>query len=365
MEDGDIFFIARSPIGMFNLLNQYDQVKMDAVTHLALGVCTAEIWLGHRGGKKILLYGAIAQVLPDIDTLPALYLPADRSLLIHRGFTHSLFFAFLAGLCLAAIVYNVFRQRGITFVTLFLFFCFQLTLHDLLDVCNSYGTGLLEPFSHQRFSVNLLYVADPFFTVWLLIGSAVLVFRSKVYPYRKKWAWATLAISACYVAYAALNKINVDERVGKSLRAQNIEPSGYFTTPTPLNCMLWYVVIKTDSCYYTGYSSVFDKSQAIHYQSHFKGYGLLSEAKGKHAVQNLINFADGYYTVSQSDDSPCINILRFGQVQGWANANAPFVLSYPLLATGRQSALLQKGRLAGWNSNSVKAYLRRIGGGIQ
>jgi inner membrane protein len=43
---------------------------MDAVTHLALGACTAELLLPERLGKKRLIWGALAQALPDMDTLP-------------------------------------------------------------------------------------------------------------------------------------------------------------------------------------------------------------------------------------------------------------------------------------------------------
>jgi inner membrane protein len=121
---------------------------MDAITHLALGVCTAEILLTKKPGKKALAWGALAQVLPDADTLPALFMPTDQSLLIHHGITHSLLFALAMGILLALLVRRIYNREGLLFVPLCFFFWFQLTLHDLIDTCNSYGTGLLEPFSH-------------------------------------------------------------------------------------------------------------------------------------------------------------------------------------------------------------------------
>jgi hypothetical protein len=80
-------------------------------------------------------------------------------------------------------------------------------------------------------------------------------------------------------------------------------------------------------------------------------------------VQDLRVFAGHYYTISGPDTALYINIIRFGQVQGWRVAGAPFVLSYPLLSGKRQALLLQKGRMAGWSSGAVHAYLRRIAGG--
>jgi len=336
---------------------------MDVVTHLALGICTTEVLLRRAPDKKMLLWGALVQTLPDIDTIPGIYLPAHEALLIHRGFTHSLIFALVCGFILALVARKVVKRLAIPFLSLFAFFGFQLTLHDLLDVCNSYGTGLLEPFSHQRFSINLLYVADPLFTIGLVIAALVLLIKPKTYLPRLKWACVALIISAGYVGYAGFNKNLVDNRINNFLKTDRISSSGYFTTPAPFNCMLWYIVIATDSSYYTGYSSVWDDAdKPIMYERYLANYALLQRVSGKHSVQDLRVFAGHYYTISGSDSALYINILRFGQVQGWRVPDAPFVLSYPLLSGKNQVLLLQKGRMAGWNSSSIEAYLRRIGG---
>jgi inner membrane protein len=336
---------------------------MDAVTHLALGACTAELLLTERLGKKRLIWGALAQALPDIDTLPALWLPADQSLLVHRGLTHSFLFALIIGALLAFLAWKICRPAGLPYTTLLFFFCFQLALHDLIDTCNSYGTGLLEPFSHQRFSINLLYVADPLFTAGLIIGSLVLIVKPAVAPRRKRWAGIMLLLSAAYMGYAGINKAIVNRRVCLSFQSQHIDPSGYLITPAPFNCMLWYIVAAADSAYYMGYCSVWDgPAQAVRYEKQPKNERQLAKIKDKQVLRHLITFAEGYYTISQTGGSPYFNILRFGQVQGWRVPGAPFVFSYPLTAWDDKTVLLQKGRLAGWSKSAVKAYLRRIGG---
>jgi inner membrane protein len=336
---------------------------MDIITHLALGACSTEVLLTKKLGKKGLIWGASAQVLPDIDTLPALFLPADQSLLIHRGLTHSFLFALIAGIFLAFTVQKIYNQAGLSYTALLFFFCFQFTLHDLIDTCNSYGTGLLEPFRHQRFSINLLYVVDPLLTAGLLVGSLVLIFKCTLYPHRKKWAWAMLIISGCYTGFAAINKVYVNGKINHSFKSQQMNPAGYFTTPAPFNCMLWYLVVAADGGYYTGYSSVWDDpQQSVRYEKHLKNDSLNVKIGDKRVLQHLITFADPYYTLSQTGSSLYLNVLRFGQVQGWRMPNAPFVLSYPLTASGNQTVLLQKGRLAGWNKSSLEAYIRRIAG---
>ncbi|WP_183579630.1 metal-dependent hydrolase [Mucilaginibacter sp. X5P1] len=329
---------------------------MDSITHIALGACVGEILLSKKLGKKALLWGIIAQNLPDIDTVPGLFMRGDRALLFHRGITHSLFFALVIGLLLAWLAKNIHRKPNISFATLAFFFCFQLGLHDLLDTCNSYGTGLLEPFSHHRFSINLLYVADPLFTIGLVIAALLLVFKSSNNKYRVRWASTAIAVSVAYLCFSAINKIVIDSKVDATIKQQN-----YFTTPAPFNNMLWYVVANADNGYYTGYSSIWDRS-AVAYGFHPKNDSLLNKSGNVSLKNNLTTFADHYYTVTDSGKAIYVNILRFEQVQGWQNNKEPFALRYPLSAMDNENMIIQKGRLTGWNKKSFKLYLERIAG---
>ncbi|MBS1532260.1 MAG: metal-dependent hydrolase [Bacteroidetes bacterium] len=346
-----------------NTTDRSQKKFMDIVTHFALGICTTEIARIKSRGKGILFLGGLVQCLPDIDTVAGIFLPADRSLMIHRGITHSFFFAVIGGLALSLILYPLFKRKDLPFFSVFLLVLFQLTLHDLLDVCNAYGTGLLEPFSHERFSANLLFVADPLFSLGLIVAAIVLLVGHSANSYRLKWARAALLFSCCYVAYAGINKAIIDHRVSIMLQSRRIGFNDYFTTPAPLNSMLWYVAISSDSCYYTAYSSVFDsRARAIELETHPKNYAWLEFVPGKPSVQNFRDFAAGYYTISGSYRDPYFNVLRFGQIQGWEEKNAPFVLSYPLAGNGTQAISLQKGRLTGWNADAIRNYLRRIAG---
>ncbi|GAC1302635.1 MAG: metal-dependent hydrolase [Mucilaginibacter sp.] len=336
---------------------------MDSLTHITLGACAGEILLGKKLGKKALFWGALSQSLPDIDTIGSLILPADQSFLFHRGITHSFLFAVIVGVGMAFAVKRLYLKSDLSLPFLVFFFCLQLALHDTLDICNSYGTGLLEPFSHQRFSVNLLFVADPLFTAGLFIATLVLLFKGTDYIHRARWALGAISVSVLYLCFAAFNKIKTDQRVEASFEEQHIARKRYFTTPAPFNSMLWYIVAAADSGYYTGYSSVWDNAkQPIDYEIHPQNSVLLRQVPNKEVSQHLIAFADDYYTVSQTGSVLYFNVLRFEQVQGWRINRAPFVFSYPLSATAGQAALLQKGRFAGWNSATLKIYLQRIAG---
>ena len=337
---------------------------MDTLTHITLGICTGELLLSKKAGKKVLLWGAIAQNFPDVDILGGFFVSPDRDLLFHRGITHSFVFALIAGLLLAWLAKIIHEKNNLQFKELAFFFVFEIVLHDLLDTCNSYGTGLLEPFNHHRFSVNLLYVADPLFTIGLFVVSIFLIVKSIKNNKRRNWAWVAIGLSVLYLGFASISKACVDRRVNAAFRKQNINPVDYFTTPTPLNSMLWYIVAAADTGYYTGYSSVWDnKNRLPKFERHQKNYSLLNNSADLGVTDNLGTFAAGFYTISKTNNVLYFNVLRFGQVQGWLNSDAPFTLSYPLVAGHAQYLLIQKGRLSGWNSNTIKKYAERIAGG--
>jgi inner membrane protein len=313
---------------------------MDSLTHFTLGACTGELILGKKLGKKAMLWGAIAANLPDIDTAAGLFVHGDRALMIHRGITHSFLFAIVISALLTYLAKRI--HPKIDLKLLAIFFCFELLLHDLLDTCTNYGTGLLEPFSHARFSVEVLYVADPLFTISLLVASVYLLFGARN---RTQWASVGIIISGAYLSIACVGKLYIDSKTKATL-----------STPAPFTSLLWYCIIKTDKGYYTGYQSVFDHTP-IRYGFHPQNDLLLKEPQ-----PDLKAFADGYYTISQAHNQLYFNVLRFGQIQGWQNNMAPFALSYPVNSTGDENMIIQKGRLSGWNKKAIGQYLERIAG---
>jgi inner membrane protein len=336
---------------------------MDSITHLALGACTGELLLGKKLGKKALLWGALLQNLPDCDTFVSEFYSADKSFLIHRGITHSLFFAALAGIGLALLIGRIHRKEKLP-IGLLIFFCyFQISLHDLLDTCNAYGTGLLEPFSHHRFAINLLYVADPLFTISMIVAALWLMFKGHSIPAREKWAWRGIGIAALYLCVASFNKLYINYRINESLHRQKISVDNYFTTPAPFNSLLWFVVAAKDSSYTTAYTSVFDDfKRPVNYSFYPQNKLLAGSKVNPELLNNLVVFADGYYTISQSGGSLYFNVLRFQQVQGWLGRQAPFAFSYPLTSGNADGMILQRGRMIGWNKKTLAQYIGRIFG---
>lgn len=335
---------------------------MDSLTHIALGGCIGEAFLGKKLGKRALALGAVAQSVPDIDFVTSFWMNPADNLLAHRGFTHSILFAAMISFLLALIAEKWHRPHNIPLKKWILFFFVQCLIHLLLDGFNVYGVGWLEPFSHQRFSFNTIFVADPLFSIWPAVVFIALLFAKRNNKRRPLWWVSGILATTFYLLYTVNNKITIDRTAKKILQQQQVQYTDYFSTPTPLNSWLWYIVAKNDSGYYTGYRSIFDTAATMQLYYFPKNASLLVGVANHETVQKLIRFSKGYYTVEQRDDMLVFNDLRFGQVIGWVNPREEFVFHYYLKETADNRLVMQRGRFAKWDKSVALALLKRIQG---
>lgn len=338
---------------------------MDTLTHMVTGACIGEMVGGRALGKRAMGMGALAQLIPDLDFIPQLWLGPTEDFLAHRGFTHSILFGFLATLVLGFISMRIFYRQPFSRTRWFLLFSVNIFVHLFIDAFNAYGTAWFEPFSDTRFSFHVLYVADPFFTIWPLIACLVLLFgRRGNYPGRLRWSIAGVSIAGVYLCYALVNKLSVDA----DLRAELVEKGipvnqyRYILTPSPFNSWLWYIVARDSAGYYVGYRSVFDRGSETALRYVPRRDSLLATVRDRNEVENLKKFAGDFYTVEKQGDSIRFNVLRFGQVAGWHDARGEFVFQYYLDKPEANVLAVQKGRLKGWNRQSFHSLLRRISG---
>ena len=155
----------------------------------------------------------------------------------------------------------------------------------------------------------------------------------------------------------------VEKEVKTSLAIQNIDYDDYLTTPAPLNNWLWYVAVKSDSGFYVGYRSVFDKNDSTNLAYFPQNEDLLQDVSDHEELQKLRRFSQGYYTVEQWNDTLVFNDLRFGQIIGWHDPREKFVFHYFLQHPPRSNHLVvQRGRFAKWNRETVRTMLKRIRG---
>lgn len=334
---------------------------IDSITHIVLGACIGEAALGRQLGKKAMLFGAVAQSIPDLDFLVALWTDEAGTLMAHRGFTHSILFALLFSALLALAFWRL--QRGVGLFKWLFFFSAQLAAHLLLDMFNNYGTGLLIPFDATRYSFNALYVADPLFSLWPLLACIALV----ILPYgsRKRLAWVRFGItgSIIYLCLSAYNKINIVSDVKYALKEQRIHYNDFLTTPSPFNTWLWFVAVKTDSGFHVGYRSAFDTAPEMDLRYFPRNDSLLSLVRDQEEVEELKRFSQGYYTIERWHDTLVFNDLRFGQVIGWHDPAQKFAFHFYLDHPEKSNrAVVQRGRFMKWDREARRSLWRRISG---
>jgi inner membrane protein len=335
---------------------------VDSVTHIVVGACVGELVGGKQLGKKALLIGAVANSLPDIDIVASFFLPLTADLLAHRGFTHSLLFLALVTPLLSYLSARLFPTAAMSRWRWMYLWGLQIFLHIFIDGFNAYGTGWFEPFSHYRVSFNTMFVADPLFTLWPLVAAiALLVLKTKSRG-RTKWAGIALVLSAAYLITGIVNKNTVDRQIKQELASRNISHQDYFSTPTPLNSILWYVVAKSDSGFYIGYRSLFDKHPTTRLRYACQNNYLLEQAKNKEDIARLVRFSQGFYTATTAHDTLLFNDLRFGEIAGWADSTPHCVFYYYPELTGANDLVVQRGRFANWDAQAVITFINRIRG---
>ena len=336
---------------------------MDTVTHIVLGACIGEAIAGKQLGKKALLLGAIAQNIPDLDIVASFWLPATSDLLAHRGFTHSFLFTVLVTPVLAMLSVKWLNGKGrLNVKQWMLFWGLQIFIHQFIDAFNAYGTGWFVPFSNYRVAFNTMFVADPLFSIWPAVATIALIILSVTNNKRKIWAGVGLSISTLYLLLGIAFKTYIDRATKQDMQAKNISFNKYLSTPTPLNNLLWYIVAKNDRGYYAGYRSVFDKRTITDFHYISRNDSLLQYVGNKNDLQNLLRFSRGYYSAEKWHDTVVFNDLRFGEINGWDEAQPRFVFYYYLQYPEANNLVVQRGRFAKWDERTLRSFLRRICG---
>lgn len=317
---------------------------------------------GKELGKKSIVVGGLAQLIPDVDFLFGLWMTPASNALAHRGVTHSLLFLLLVTPLLAWCMRRWWGWKDLAFTFWMKLIGMQILIHIFLDAFNVYGTGWFEPISHYRLSFNTLFVADPFFSLPLGIGLLFLLIIKTDDTKRRIVSYVCVAFCILYLGYSLMNKSMIEKSVVTGFSKHQIPSDHYFTTPTPFNNFLWYVVSSDSSGSYVAYRSVFDGDVDLNFEFFPRNDSLLTSVADKGELDKLIRFSQGYYTIAQQGDTLVFNDLRFGQMLGWERSRAGFVFHYYLSPPLDNKLVLQRGRFAGWDADAIWFFIRRMAG---
>lgn len=284
---------------------------MDSVTQFALGASIGEAALGRKIGNRAALAGGIVATLPDLDS----FIPYDDAVATftyHRSATHSLFVLAAASPLITWLALKLqpkFREfRKETFQLVFL----ALFTHPLLDAFTVYGTQLFWPITNYPVSGSTIFIVDPLYTIWLLIGciSAMLISRDKITGHRLNYAG--LALSSIYLSWTVAAKLIVDNRAEQLLNDENIAFHQLMSTPAPFTSFTWRLIGKNREGYFDAFIDVFGEDQPVIINQRPSEEHLLVGLRDHWPVTRLLDFTHGYYSVSRRGDDILITDLRMG-----------------------------------------------------
>lgn len=180
------------------------------MSHPIVPVSIACIFGRQRVPASLLAAGVVASILPDSDSIVRAMGVASR-LFAHRGVTHSVFFALLAG-AVGASLHRTFRARPFS---VFLFLFLSTVSHGLLDAATDGGSGIafFSPFSSHRYFFPFRPVAAAPLSVVRFFGPRF----APVMSSELRWIW--LPFLSVGVVGFALRRIRA-LRAGASARSR-------------------------------------------------------------------------------------------------------------------------------------------------
>ncbi len=295
---------------------------MDSISQFALGAAVTAAAMGHRTAVwKAVLWGGVAGTLPDLDAFID-HGDAVSNMVLHRAASHGLFWLTLATPLLAWIVARVHGQ-GAMWRRWALAIWLALVTHPLLDTMTVYGTQLLQPFSDYPYGVGSIFIIDPLYTLPLLVGVAIALVRREGRGLRAN-AWG-LGLSTAYLAWSAVAQWHVQGVVQDSLTAQaqvastaaGREAPRVLVTPTPLNTVLWRVVVMREEGYEEGFYSLLDAHRHVRLEAFDSDTSVYRALQDLPSVRRMTAFSHGFYKVHEQGDEAYITDLRMGQEPGY------------------------------------------------
>ena len=115
----------------------------------------------------------------------------------------------------------------------------------------------------------------------------------------------------------------------QTLESKNIEYSRYMTGPTILNNVLWSGTAETDSSFFTGLYSFYDKEKSFKLIEVPKQYHLIDPQPDDEVINTLDWFSKGYYSVLMRKDGRLqINDMRYGTFRGEQNGEDSYIFRF-------------------------------------
>ncbi len=266
---------------------------MDTTTHALAGYIIVKTGLNKDTGKWGTIAAVTGSVFPDVDGILGIFLGTEFMIKYHRNLTNSIFFAVPISLLFAWFFVRLSRIKK--FWPFFLIFVVVVLAHTFMDLITSYGTMILSPFSNRRFSLDWVFIIDPYFSLTLLFSIiAIFIWKKKATAIAR----ISVILVALYISLCAYNHswaLNLANRYSteKGIGAQKVA-----SLPQPLSPFFWGNYILTEKRVYAGFVNLIGDSEAVKRSDG----NFLSRFSSRYQPIRLIQ----YRAWDRFDDSPWV-----------------------------------------------------------
>lgn len=334
---------------------------MDTGSHILIGATIGQLCLGEKWGRKAWLWGAVAGSFPDIDVIfQNLFTPAG-SALFHRGISHSFLVAVLFVPLLAWFINNMYKGNRDHYKDWLKMTSIAWASHLFVDAFNTYGTGLLLPFSRIRVAFDTINVVDIAFTLPLLLVFVLFIFVKKNQA-RSVIAGVGLLLSSSYLAFTVVNKFNIERIAKGQLQEQGVTFERMLSSPLPMTNFAWMIVVEDTDDFKVGtyYQSEHNRIDFVSVSKHHELSGPFRTARD---FEKLERFTKGYYVLRAEENGDITLIdLRFSSLSDIEQADdLHFALQFVMDVNADGKLMIQRTRPHRYLTRAnLKKYFHRI-----
>ncbi len=225
---------------------------MDNITHTLTGVLASKAGPPAHHTRLIFWVLILAVNLPDVDFLLQFF--GDRIFYMehHRGLSHSILFAPV----FAAFVSGILKisVKNIDLKLVFGYTLVGVFIHIFFDLITSFGTMLFYPLTDARYSLDLIFIIDPWLTGLMII---FVILARKFKMQRRKIIWGAIAVIVAYFTIALVNREIVRLKAEDYFSDMGIQYNRMIVLPQPLAITNWMVAVETDDAAYQIFTNTF------------------------------------------------------------------------------------------------------------
>lgn len=225
---------------------------MDNITHTLTGAIASKSGASAHHTRLFFWVLLLAANLPDIDFFLQFF--GDRIFYMehHRGLSHSILFAPV----FAAFVSGILKLsvKNIDFKLVFGFTLLGVLIHIFFDFITSFGTMLFYPLTNTRYSLDLIFIIDPWLTGSMIV---FLILARKFKMHRRKIIWGAIAFIVAYFTIALVNREIVRSKAEDYFSGLGIQYNRMIVLPQPFAITNWMVAVEADDAAYQIFTNTF------------------------------------------------------------------------------------------------------------